>query len=363
MKKLIFTISILFATILLIAQDDSRWPDVDKSTLDAITYPTTAQWRNYFTGDDRTLAPKIRVYYSRPEMKGRDIFGGLVPYGSEWRLGANEATMVRFYQPVRIGETTVPGGTYTLFATPEVDKWTFTLSSEQGIWGAANRDVEQNVASITVPVRKLDESHEAVSMAFQEKSSHHVNLVVAWDNVEATLPISFDPISYSPVDASPMDMVHYPAKSAYTNYLKGEEKEMKPQLQLRYSRPFKKDRVVFGELLKEGDVWRMGANESTELSVFQNIMIGDTEIRRGRYALYAELGKDTWDIIFSTDLPSWGAANRNEELDVARVTIPVSQEAEVLENLSIIFEDGENETVNMVVGWDTTRATMPIKFK
>jgi len=363
MKKLILTSSILFISLLVFAQDESKWPDVDKSTLDAITYPTTAQWRNYFTGDDRTIAPKIRVYYSRPMRKGRDIFGGLVPYGNEWRLGANEATNIRFYQAVRIGETTVPGGSYTVFATPEADQWTFHLSSQQGIWGNANRDAEKTVASLTVPIKKVEDAREELSMAFQKKSDNHVNLVVAWENVEAALPISFDPISYSPIDASPMDMVHYPSKSAYTNYLEGEEKEMKPKLQLRYSRPFKKDRVIFGELLNEGDIWRMGANESTELTVFENIIIGDDEISRGRYALYAELGADAWDIIFSSDLPSWGPANRDETKDVARVKVRVTEEDEVLENLSIIFEDGTDGTVNMVIGWDQTRATLPIKFK
>ena len=76
---------------------ESKWPKVDVSALDAEYYPARAAWRNYLGPDDRNIAPQVKVIYSRPKMKEREIFGGLVPYGQEWRLGANEATEITFY--------------------------------------------------------------------------------------------------------------------------------------------------------------------------------------------------------------------------------------------------------------------------
>lgn len=362
MKQLFLLIALGMMTLAINAQEESRWPDVDKSIMDAVTYPTAAQWRNYSTGDERTIEPQIRVVYSRPMKKDRDIFGGLVPYGSEWRLGANEASTITFYAPVRIGETSVNAGTYTIFATPEKDNWTFHISSQRGIWGNANRDESMTVASLNVPASTIKKTKEELSMAFQKIDENEVHLVVAWENKQASLPINFNPIMFRSVDVSPMDKVHYPAKSAYTNYLEGDEKNMKPQIEILYSRPAKKGRNIFGELLKEGDIWRIGANESTEITFMQNVMISGIEIPRGRYAMYAELHKDKWELIFSKDLPSWGNANRDMVQDFARVSVPITQEEEVVENLSIVLEDGDGGMVNMVIAWDTTRATATIKL-
>jgi len=362
MKKLILFIAFGFITMALSAQEESRWPDVDKSIMDAVTYPTTAQWRNYSTGADRTMQPKIRVVYSRPMKKGRDIFGGLVPYGSEWRLGANEASTITFYSPVRIGEASIAAGTYTIFATPERDNWTFHISTQRGIWGNANRDESLTVASLKVPSKDVEKTREELSMAFQDIDDNEVHLVVAWENKQASLPINFNPIFFRQIDASPMDMVHYPAKSAYTNYLEGDEKNLTPQIEILYSRPSKKGREIFKELLKEGDIWRIGANESTEITFMQDVMISGIEIPKGRYAMYAELHSDKWELIFSKDLPSWGNANRDLVQDVARVSVPVTTEDEVVENLSIVLEDGESGMVNMTIAWDTTRATASIKL-
>ncbi len=363
MKQLLLLIALGMMTFAMSAQEESRWPDVDKSIMDAVTYPTVAQWRNYSTGAERTIEPKLRVVYSRPMKKGRDIFGGLVPYGTEWRLGANEASTITFYTPVRIGETSVLAGTYTIVATPERDNWTFHISSQSGIWGNANRDESLTVASLKVPSKDMKDVREELSMTFQKIDDNEVHLVVAWENKQASLPIHFNPIFFRPIDVSPMDITHYPAKSAYTNYLEGDEKNMKHQITVQYSRPAKKGRDIFGELLKEGDIWRIGANESTEITFMQNVMISGIEIPRGRYAMYAELHTDKWELIFSKDLPSWGNVNRDMVQDFARVSIPVTQEDEVVENLSIVLEDGDTGMVNMVIAWDTTRATASIKLR
>ena len=82
-----------------------------------------------------------------------------------------------------------------------------------------------DVASIKVPTEKLAEASEVLSMTFQEKDAQTVNLVIEWDQTRVTAPIGLNPVQFSNIDKSVMDMAHYPSKSAYTNYLEGDEKK------------------------------------------------------------------------------------------------------------------------------------------
>lgn len=363
MKNLLSIFLVTVFAISISAQEKSRWTKIDASNMDAEYFPAESAWRNYLKGDDREMTPKIKLLYSRPLINDRDIFGALVPYGKEWRMGANEANQITFYQAVDIGGTTVNRGTYSMFATPNENDWTISLSSQTGIWGAANRDASKTVASMTVPSTRSDQPVEMLSMSFREIDDQKAHLTIQWDRTKVELPIAFNPVLFSGADKSPMDMVTYPEKAAYTNYLEGAEKEIKPMAKVIYSRPYKNDRVIFGELLKVGDIWRVGANQSTELVLMQDAMVGDLELKRGRYAVYAELMEGSWDMIFSTDLPAWGNANRDESKDVGRTNIKTYTEDEVVENLTIIFEKKTAEMAHMIIGWDTTRAELPITFK
>lgn len=358
-------ITILFAvlTVSLAMAQESKWPKVDPSNMDAEYYPAQAAWRNYLSGEDRTMSPKVKIIYSRPLKKEREIFGALVPYGQEWRLGANEATEITFYQTVGIGGQTVNPGTYTVFATPTATEWTVSFSSQRGIWGAENRDAAKTVASIKIPSTTEATSEEALSISFREIDEQTAHMTIQWDKTRVEVPIAFNPVVFSGADASPMDMAHYPSKSAYTNYLKGEEVNMKPKIQVIYSRPYKKGRKVFGELLKAGDIWRVGANQSTAITFFEDVKVGSLDLKKGRYALYAEIKDGSWNMIFSKDLPAWGAANRDETKDVGSTSVSLSSDSEVVENLSIIFDEKSDKLVHMVIGWDTTRAELPITFK
>ncbi|MEM9548176.1 MAG: DUF2911 domain-containing protein [Bacteroidota bacterium] len=362
MKKVLM---VLLAVVFMSAVygQESKWPKVDVSALDAEYYPARAAWRNYLGPDERNITPKVKVIYSRPKMKEREIFGALVPFGREWRLGANEATEITFYQNVDIGGTTVARGTYTMSAIINQNNWVVNFSSQRGIWGSENRDASQTVASIKVKTSLEDKAVEALSMSFREIDDQTAHMTIQWDKTRVEIPIGFNPVLFSGDDLSPMDMAHYPGNSAYTNYLQGEEKELTPKIQVVYSRPYKKGRKVFGELLKTGDVWRVGANQSTEVVFYEDVMVGDLELKQGRYALYAEIKDGSWDLIFSKDLPAWGAANRDESKDVGRTNVSLKSDPEVVENLSIIFDEKSENLVHMVIAWDQTRAELPITFK
>ena len=362
MKKFL---TVLFVGLILCSgnSQESKWPKVDPSVLDAEYYPAKAAWRNYLGPEDRNISPKVKVVYSRPLKKDRVIFGTLVPYGKEWRLGANEASEVTFYQTVGIGGATISPGTYTMSAVVNANDWVINFSTQRGIWGAENRDATRTVASVKVNSTTEKDVVEALSMSFREMDDQTAHMSIQWDKTRVEIPIAFNPVIFSGADISPMDMSHYPSKSAYTNYLKGEEVNITPKIQVVYSRPYKKGRKVFGELLKTGDIWRVGANQSTEVVFYEDVKVGSLELKKGRYALYAEIKAGSWDMIFSKDLPAWGAANRDETKDVGRTNVTLKSDTEVVENLSIIFEEKSDKLVHMVIAWDQTRAELPISFK
>jgi len=107
----------------------------------------------------------ISVDYSSPAVKGRKIFGGILPYGKLWRAGANEATIFTTDKDITVGGKTLPAGKYSFFTTPGEKEWTIFFNSETGQWGDkkggdANMDSSKIVLSFTVKVKKLKELKE-----------------------------------------------------------------------------------------------------------------------------------------------------------------------------------------------------------
>ena len=103
---------------------------------------------------------KITVDYGRPGVKGRKIFGDLVPFGKVWRAGANSSTKITFEQSVNFGGKTVSAGTYGLFVIPTEKEWKVILNKDSQQWGAYTFDEKQNVVDVTIPVQKLAEKQE-----------------------------------------------------------------------------------------------------------------------------------------------------------------------------------------------------------
>ena len=134
--------------------------------------------------------PVTRIVYSRPQKAGRNVFGELVEYGKIWRLGANEATEIEFFQAVKIDGKKIQKGRYTLYAIVEQDRWTIIINKDTDIWGAFKYDAKKDVTRTTVPVQKTTEITEFLSMVF-EKTFTGCNLVVAWDNVKVAIPMTF----------------------------------------------------------------------------------------------------------------------------------------------------------------------------
>jgi hypothetical protein len=180
---------ILFSFFICVsASAQLKFPETDKSPLDVCYYPT-----NYplVKIQGKATEPLVaRVLYGRPQKNGRVVFGELIEFDKVWRLGANEATEIEFYQNVRVGNTRVKKGRYTLYSIPFAEKWTMVLNKETDTWGAFVYDIKKDVARVDVPVTKTATVVEYLSMQF-EKQSGGFNLNIAWDNSQVSLPIYF----------------------------------------------------------------------------------------------------------------------------------------------------------------------------
>ena len=208
MKNLIllFLFSFFMFQAPTIAQEKSEWPALDKSPLQFSYYPADAAWRNYLSGDARTKRPKIKVTYSSPAVNGRTVFGDLVPYGKDWRVGANEATEVIFYNDVEINGKTVGRGIYTMFAEVNEKSWNISFSTEKGLWGAENRDKSKDVARVEVPTVTTNSLRENLAIGFREIDDLSAHMVISWDGTTVNVPIAFNVVSFPDEDASPGDM-------------------------------------------------------------------------------------------------------------------------------------------------------------
>jgi hypothetical protein len=157
---------------------------VDISPMDMSYLPTDYPKMNL-----KRPLPVARVIYSRPHRQGRKIFGSLLKYGEPWRLGANEATEIEFFIPVSINDKTIPKGKYILYCVPYEDRWTIVLNSNLNSWGLTP-DPKKDLYKFDVPIEVKDQAVEYFTMVFKERTGG-ADLVMAWDDIEARLPIQY----------------------------------------------------------------------------------------------------------------------------------------------------------------------------
>ena len=167
------------------------------------------------------------------------------------------------------------------------------------------------------------------------------------------------PFSLPPVDKSPMDMSYYPS-----NYpvLKIQDKVTEPLVaRIVYSRPQKSNRAIFGGLVQYGELWRLGANEATEIEFYKNVHVGGKKVSKGRYTMYAIVNEKTWTININKDTDTWGAFKYNAKKDVLRVDVPVVKSEATIEFMVMAFEKSI-AGFNLVIAWENTRVNIPMTF-
>ncbi len=132
----------------------------------------------------------VKVEYSRPSMKGREIFGGLVPYDKIWRTGANQNTTITFGDDVMLNDVPVTAGTYAIYTIPSEEKWTFILYSKTDNWGVANPwEEDKVVAKFVVTANKKEKAVESFSIWFSNLTMESAKLNFAWENAHVAFKV------------------------------------------------------------------------------------------------------------------------------------------------------------------------------
>ena len=173
MKYLLFLL--LMAPLTFLSAQNFR--GLDKSPMDKAWYPVS------YRVSDKVAA----ITYSRPQLKGRN-FADIVPSGKIWRTGANEATELRVFKPIAIGDTKIPVGTYTVFTIFEAESMTFIVNSVTNSWGAYSYNQENDVVRLRVPVTNAEEVLEAFSMTFTSDETPQLHM--GWATLRATIPFT-----------------------------------------------------------------------------------------------------------------------------------------------------------------------------
>ena len=191
-QKLLTTISLSFVMLISLNVNAQEFNKMDNSTMDRAYYPSNAPERTFEKTDEakKLAEPQIRVTYSRPAKKGREVFGTLLKYGKAWRVGANESTEILFVNDVTFGGKEIKAGRYSVIIIPTEQEWTLKLNTELDGWGNYGYDETKDIASVSVPVTKSDKEIENLSITLYKASDKTVNLKIGWDTTIAEFPIT-----------------------------------------------------------------------------------------------------------------------------------------------------------------------------
>ncbi|MDT0646164.1 DUF2911 domain-containing protein [Zunongwangia sp. F260] len=154
--------------------------------------------------------------------------------------------------------------------------------------------------------------------------------------------------NFSKMDSSPMDLALY------------RDTNEEPVARVIYSRPQRRDREVFGKLVPYGEVWRTGANEATELTLYKDMQVAGEKIPQGTYTLYTIPNENEWTVILNRKTLTWGAYEYSSEQDLVRINVPVRKAPNDIEALSMAFQESGNGA-DLLIGWDDSYVKVPFE--
>ncbi|MBT8294849.1 MAG: DUF2911 domain-containing protein [Gramella sp.] len=172
------------------------------------------------------------------------------------------------------------------------------------------------------------------------------NPITAQD--EEKVNYSKEELKFSKIDASPMDLALY------------KDKDDAAVARVIYSRPQKRNREIFGKLIPYGEVWRTGANEATELTLYKDMKVADAVVKAGTYTLYTIPGEKEWTVILNNKTNTWGAYEYSSTEDKVRINVPVRNAPNTIESLSMAFQES-NKGADLLIGWDESYVKVPFE--
>jgi len=176
MKTALAGASLLLLALSAFAQSSIRLPDASPAASAGQTVGVT----------------DININYHRPAVNKRKIWGGLVPFDTIWRTGANENTTISFSTPVKIEGQPLPAGTYALYAIPGAAQWTMIFSKFTGDWGVYNYDPAEDALRVTVMPQPAAESQERLAYTFDDVTNNAVTASLRWEKLRVPMKIEVD---------------------------------------------------------------------------------------------------------------------------------------------------------------------------
>ncbi len=161
------------------------------------------------------------------------------------------------------------------------------------------------------------------------------------------------------VDKSPMDISYFP--DLYPLQKFQGKIATPPVCRVIYGRPQKAGRTLFGDLIKYNEVWRIGANESTEIEFYKNVTINGKAVTKGKYSLFCIPDSTNWTFIINKEIDSWGSFAYDAKKDIIRIKVPVKKTSDSIEVLSLYFNKN-NKGAALNVAWDNYTASFDIIF-
>ena len=299
---------------------------------------------------DRRTGNRITIVYGRPYTRDpksgepRHIWGGLVPWGDAYRLGADEATLLVTQQPLVVGETPVPAGAYTLYLVPsETGATRLALSTAIGRWGVPV-DVSHDLARVDMKRESLSKPVDQLTIALDKDSAGGGVLRILWETTQFSVPLKV---------AAPR--VEFPQASPSATL---RQRVGLTDIVVDYSRPSARGRVMLGGNNPFGEVWRTGANSATRISFSTPVTLQGTPIAAGTYELFTIPGMDAWTVILQKPANQWGAYAYDPRNDVARVTAKPEKLASPVETFVINLADIRADSATLELVWERTRVPL-----
>ncbi|RZL17302.1 MAG: DUF2911 domain-containing protein [Pedobacter sp.] len=237
----------------------------------------------------------ITVNYSRPNTKGRKIFGGLEPYGSVWRTGANSATTITTTEAIQIEGKELPAGTYGIFTIPGANEWTVILNKGAKQWGAYEYKAEEDLFRITVKPEKLKDKVETFTIQLADVYPTKAKLQLMWENTSINMNLTTE------VDSKVMAGIDEAMKGdkkpffSAAQYYYENGKDLKKALEWATAAEAMDQKAPYFKLLKGRIQLKMGDKKAASISATEGIKVAEeaknTEYIRLNTALLAEAKK------------------------------------------------------------------------
>ncbi|HEY1582581.1 MAG TPA: DUF2911 domain-containing protein [Chthoniobacterales bacterium] len=178
-----------------------------------LEFPAPSQ---HATITQRVGLTDISIDYSRPDIRGREIFGGLVPYDQVWRTGANSPTKIKFSEAVKIEGQDLPAGEYAFYTIPGKDEWTIIFSKNTKLWGAYGYKPDADALRVKVKPASLQNSIETFTIGLDDLKDNGATISLEWDKTR--VPVSLTTNTVEKVNGEIQDALQHPGSLKPTFY-------------------------------------------------------------------------------------------------------------------------------------------------